>query len=766
MAPSCIIAIPAGPLKVAFKGDPCKVSGVADDSPVFGLCKIGYKFDELILSDGSVLTGLNTYDLVAALNESSGEVGRRMKFEMLLPSSSTVTLAPGPSGLTIEEVYGKPTITRIEHFSPLKKELRVGMVVNSVKLVDGYQIMGGTASEITSLLEAAQTDPKRTLHLVSPEEPLDPRQIILPKTKKIELPEGTTPELQFVLAGQDTAKIQSVEAGSPVRGLRPGYFVEKLELAEGHSFSGMDGPALTHVIDKTSNSSGRVIYLKNPEFFKPPSEALTKVMLPSDVTMDECGIRASGSPAKITKVESGPLFGLVSPGYYVRNFGWQDGTSFGNLSAHELEEVFADSVGLEGRYLECSYGKAAPTSVVTLTLGPGPVGGIFKGSPPMLTRMKEGSMLSGEVEQGYVADTLLLPNGTKYYQMDTMEFTSALKGSADLDGRVVRFIDPKVVALTPKPFDASTNGPEMCDYKAVSLPTGPIGVTFKGKKRAHVSKVKATSPLYRDLPTGMGVDTITVNKRVFMEMNATEVADLVKSTSEQPGRVMTVRHPESSEFQRIPERLEVVLPAGKLYCTFTSNPPVAKSFKPESTIASYIPPSMYVDSFMMPDGYTQSGFNTRELVALLGYTSSEEGRTLVLKKKTVERTPKQEIFPEEKEIDLGTGKLGISFKGRKNARLSRVHEGSSLMGKAYVGMIVDQIIIPGSSSFAGMTAKEAARVLVETANVGGRKIVLKAPGAALNARNIPDDASIAGSSQDMSAAFSTSSSFSGVSRRL
>jgi len=140
-----------------------------------------------------------------------------------------------------------------------------------------------------------------------------------------------------------------------------------------------------------------------------------------------------------------------------------------------------------------------------------------------------------------------------------------------------------------------------------------------------------------------------------------------------------------------------------------------------------------------------------------------KGRTLVLKKKTVERTPKQEIFPEEKEIDLGTGKLGISFKGRKNARLSRVHEGSPLMGKAYVGMIVDQIIIPGNSGFSGMTAKEAARVLVETANVGGRKIILKAPGAALNARNIPDDASIAGSSQDMSAAFSTSS---GISRRL
>jgi len=766
MAPQCTISLPPGAILTAFKGSPPKVSGVSEDSPCHGLIKIGFTFKELILGDGSCLSGLDTYELVAALNENANDPGRKVTFEMTLPQSSTVTLAPGPSGLIIEEVHGKATITKIEPYSPLKKELRIGMVVDKVICEDGYEIQGGTAQEYIDLLDSSMTDPKRTIMLISPEVQPSPRKITLPKGTKVELPPGTCIDLGVSFMGTDGAKIQSVKSNSTVRGLRPGYFVHSLELAEGHSFIGLDGSALTHAIDKTADSEGRVIFLKNPEFYQKPPEAVTKVMLPSESGMQDLGLETRGNPARISKVMDGyPMFGLLQTGYFVRTFGWLDGTSFSNLSSNELSEVMDDSVGLEGRYLVCAYGKAPPSSVVTLTLPAGAVGGIFKGSPPTLTRIKEGSCLAGEVEVGYVADTLTLPNGIKYYQMDTMEFTSALKGAADDEGRVVRFIDPSVHALTPKPYD-DDSGAEMVDYKSVPLPTGPLKVTFKGSKRAHVSKVKPESPLIRTLPVGMGVDTITVNNRVFMEMNAVEVADLVKSTSETKGRVMVVRHPDSTDYQKIPEKLEIVLPKGKLHCTFSSNPPTAKSFKAESPVSGYFPPGMYVDKFMMPDGYCQSGFTTRELVALLAFTTNEEGRTLVLKKKTLARSPKEERFPEEKVVELGTGKIGVSFKGKRNAYISRVHENSHLLGRAYTGMMINSILIPGNSAFSGMTAKEAARVLVETSNVGGRKLILKAPGSTLDARNIPDDASIAGSSQDMSAGFSTGTGRSGMSRRI
>jgi len=159
----------------------------------------------------------------------------------------------------------------------------------------------------------------------------------------------------------------------------------------------------------------------------------------------------------------------------------------------------------------------------------------------------------------------------------------------------------------------------------------------------------------------------------------------------------------------------------------------------------------------MPDGYTQAGFSTREFVTLLGFLSEQEGRTLTLRNNKLEPSPKEESFPEELSVTLPTGKLNTSFKGKRTARVSRLHEESKLKGKVYVGMLVDSISIPGGSTFSGMTAKEAARVLVETKNVGGRIMTLKAPGSMMSGRAIPDDASIGSSSQDMSAGFSTGS---------
>merc|ERR1739838_299872 len=125
--------------------------------------------------------------------------------------------------------------------------------------------------------------------------------------------------------------------------------------------------------------------------------------------------------------------------------------------------------------------------------------------------------------------------------------------------------------------------------------------------------------------------------------------------------------------------------------------------------------------------------------------------------KTCEASDREEVFPIEKTITLPTGKIGLSFKGKRVARISRLHDDCKIRGQAYAGMIIDTITIPGGSSFSGMTSKEAARVLSDTKTVGGRMLTLKAPDSSdLSIRNIStDDASIGGTSQDMSANFST-----------
>mmetsp|Transcript_28398 Transcript_28398/g.32449 ORF Transcript_28398/g.32449 Transcript_28398/m.32449 type:complete len:141 (-) Transcript_28398:252-674(-) len=102
MAPSCKVPLPTGSLKVAFKGDIPKVSGVDQASPMYGAFKIGYTVLELELGDGTVMQGLDTRELVAALNEHSNDPKRRMKMEMTLPKESVIVLQAGEHGLIIE----------------------------------------------------------------------------------------------------------------------------------------------------------------------------------------------------------------------------------------------------------------------------------------------------------------------------------------------------------------------------------------------------------------------------------------------------------------------------------------------------------------------------------------------------------------------------------------------------------------------------------------------------------------------------------------
>merc|ERR1719276_752278 len=107
MAPTCKIPLTAGSLKVAFKGEIPKVSGVQSSSPVYGVMKVGYTFRELILGDGTTYEGLNTTALVAALNEHANDPDRKIKMEMTLPNESKVVLQSGDHGLFIEDKWGK-----------------------------------------------------------------------------------------------------------------------------------------------------------------------------------------------------------------------------------------------------------------------------------------------------------------------------------------------------------------------------------------------------------------------------------------------------------------------------------------------------------------------------------------------------------------------------------------------------------------------------------------------------------------------------------
>jgi len=762
MAPVVKVPVPAGSLKVAFKGDVPKVSMVHDDSPMYGIFKIGYSFQALELGDGTIMQELDTYELVAALNEYSTDPNRYMRMEMTLPAETIVVLTPGAHGLIIEEKWGKAILTRIQADSPLKKELRVGMVVDAVTLPDGYKISGHTAMEINDALNSAADSADRTLILKSPSSTLSPRSGVLPSGKRVSIPTGTVDELGLKITGTSIAKIDYVMAGSPLEGdARGGYAIEALVHPEGHVFTGLPSAQLKNCLNRTAGVEGRSIVLTSPRDARERIVgATTKIMLPANGGLEEFGLQLYGNPAIVGAVSGRSILqGMVFRGYQVQRIGWNDGTEFRDLDAMELAEVMNDSSGVAGRYLYFSGTATGSANVVDVPLPTGKLGITLKGTPPILTKMSAASPLNGLVNIGMAADTLTLEGGTVHYGMNTVELTTLLKNNMNQPGREIRFVQFEEVGLTPQ---ASA---QLTEEMNVILPMGPLGLTFKGYP-AVITSVKSTSALAGRVAQGMAVDYVTVNRRDYMDMNAVDLANLIKSTTDVPGRMMKLRLPsQTDEFSRIPDELEVVLPPGKLGVTFTGRPAVAKSFRDDSPIAASIPPGMFIDKFVMPDGYSQAGMSTRELVGLLNQFINEEGRCIVLRNaKTSQPSNPQVLYPMEKTVTISTGKLGLSFKGRNIARISRVHDDSKMKGICYKNMLVDSITIPGGSTFSGMTAKEAARILIDTKNVGGRTMTLKSPeNSDISVRNIStDDASIGGSSQNMSDAFSTYSGATGA----
>jgi len=72
------INLPPGKLGVAFKNKPAIITRISFDSPIFGMVNEGNVVKSLILDDGTVLAGLGSFKLVAALEDSINQVNRQV----------------------------------------------------------------------------------------------------------------------------------------------------------------------------------------------------------------------------------------------------------------------------------------------------------------------------------------------------------------------------------------------------------------------------------------------------------------------------------------------------------------------------------------------------------------------------------------------------------------------------------------------------------------------------------------------------------------
>jgi hypothetical protein len=341
-----------------------------------------------------------------------------------------------------------------------------------------------------------------------------------------------------------------------------------------------------------------------------------------------------------------------------------------------------------------------------------------------------------------------LENGEVTYELEAHELTGILNDNIESEGRVIRFINPTTMELSMPPEI------EKPDEMEITLPTGKLSVMFKGKAPCRVSSLAKTSPLRAVLPIGMAVDSLTVEEQTYIDVDAMMLAGLLSSTNAIEGRILSLKNPdvEGVVFQKKPDSVEVQLPSGRLGVSLKGTPPMPTKYSEDSPVAGIFPTDMFIDMITMSDGTIMTGLTTPELVAVLADSSEESERTLTFKNpKTKEPSPPGIILPDVKKVRLPSGKIGVFFKGKSLARVSRLQEDSSVRNLLRVGMVVDVLDIPGGKRYSGLTAKEIARILFDTIEVEGRTMILKNPlTAELSPRNIManDDDSIITEAED------------------
>lgn len=79
----------------------------------------------------------------------------------------------------------------------------------------------------------------------------------------------------------------------------------------------------------------------------------------------------------------------------------------------------------------------------------------------------------------------------------------------------------------------------------------------------------------------------------------------------------------------------------------------------------------------------------------------------------------------KKTISLPTGRLGVYFKGKKRARVSRLEPFAQLRDVLQPDMIVDSLEIPGDGKYEDLNATRLGELLAITSDVPNRKIVVK-----------------------------------------
>lgn len=192
----------------------------------------------------------------------------------------------------------------------------------------------------------------------------------------------------------------------------------------------------------------------------------------------------------------------------------------------------------------------------------------------------------------------------------------------------------------------------------------------------------------------------------------------------------------------LPDEKTIPLPTSTLGISFAGTPPMITKIANNSPFLGDVLIGMAIDTFVMPGGPTYMQLSTNELAKLLNDTSDINGRALTLKNPATTMMTKK---PDEIEVTLPSGKLGVTFAG-KAAKIVRFTEDSPVRDRMPIGLVIDTLTLEDGASYSGLSIKEFLNILEDNAESSGRTLLLKNPDTrTLSKRQVilPDEKTVA-----------------------
>lgn len=297
---------------------------------------------------------------------------------------------------------------------------------------------GYDADAITSLLNGA-TDPI-TLTLLAPKSSLSDKDIKFNSTKVVELPVSASSVLKV-----SGVSIPKIDVGTSVKGVLPGMAIQAIRIPNGSQYDDLSTAQFIKVLAETDDIEGRLVNLVPSDYQK---VAPTLKVYPPALggSMSELGFlcESAGGALVVKNVEDYSDLSGISSGFKLLEVTYEeadDSTRSGSPSTpEELDALLKRSSGCD-RYMV--FGGLSATlggdEKVTIPLSPGKLGMVFKGTPAVLTGIKETSQILGKgygVGVGMVVTEAIIA-GEKFENPSTTQLTSALVANATSDDRQI-----------------------------------------------------------------------------------------------------------------------------------------------------------------------------------------------------------------------------------------------------------------------------------------------------------------------------------------